>query len=102
MGGTPAAHYVGCLAGDPSKLPPALLAELQALVDDWQKNNTWLPDDAPCIWLDQATGKCKHYEHRPDVCRDFEVGGAGCIRRRVEAGLGHRYRMVRGRLVRVQ
>ena len=35
-------------------------------------------DDFPCIWLNLATGKCRHYEHRPSVCRDYEVGNESC------------------------
>lgn len=43
--------------------------------------------DSPCIWLDEATGKCKHYEIRPDVCREFEVGNISCRMLRKEVGL---------------
>ncbi len=25
----------------------------------------------PCFWLDQVTMFCKHYEHRPQICRDY-------------------------------
>lgn len=32
----------------------------------------------PCIWLDQETRRCLHYEHRPTVCREFERGGVHC------------------------
>lgn len=32
----------------------------------------------PCIWLTED-GKCRHYEHRPQICRDFEVGGESCL-----------------------
>jgi len=41
----------------------------------------------PCIWLDLITGKCKHYEHRPSVCRDFHVGCESCRGSRKEVGL---------------
>lgn len=36
-------------------------------------------DDLACIWLDQSTMKCKHYEHRPSICRDFQVGSDECL-----------------------
>ena len=36
-------------------------------------------DDQACIWLDQSTMKCKHYEHRPSICRDFQVGSDECF-----------------------
>ena len=35
--------------------------------------------DGPCIWLDQNTRLCKHHEHRPQVCRDFEIGCKQCL-----------------------
>ncbi len=35
-----------------------------------------------CLWFDQATKTCKHYEHRPEVCREFGVGSEDCMRRR--------------------
>jgi Fe-S-cluster containining protein len=33
----------------------------------------------PCFWL-MPEGTCRHYEHRPEVCREFEVGGEDCLR----------------------
>ncbi len=39
----------------------------------------------PCIWL-ASDGGCKHYDFRPQACRDFERGGADCLRLRREAG----------------
>lgn len=35
--------------------------------------------DGPCFWFDQQSRRCKHHEHRPRVCRDFEVGSQGCL-----------------------
>ncbi|MCE9553913.1 MAG: YkgJ family cysteine cluster protein [Planctomycetes bacterium] len=32
-----------------------------------------------CLWLDDATGRCKHYEYRPTLCREFELGGDVCL-----------------------
>ncbi len=34
--------------------------------------------DGPCIWFDLQTRTCKHHEHRPSVCRDFEIGSSQC------------------------
>lgn len=39
-----------------------------------------VPDGSPCCWLDLETMKCRHYEWRPDICRDFELGGEDCRR----------------------
>ena len=41
-----------------------------------------LPEVYPCIWLDLVTMKCRHYEHRPAICRDFQIGGDGCMTQR--------------------
>jgi len=50
--------------------------EIEAFLDSPRN----LHDSKPCLWLDLQTGKCKHYGHRPDVCREFEVGGEACER----------------------
>ncbi len=48
--------------------------------------------DGPCCWLDQVTGLCKHHQDRPNVCRDFAVGGGDCLawrkfyREKIETG----------------
>lgn len=41
----------------------------------------------PCIWLDLITGGCRHYELRPAVCREFEVGCKSCRAMRQTVGL---------------
>lgn len=43
--------------------------------------------DEVCIWLDRYTGRCLHYEWRPELCRKFEVGGEACLRIRENAGM---------------
>ena len=35
--------------------------------------------DGPCTWFDQQTRRCKHHQHRPQVCRDFQVGSRNCL-----------------------
>jgi len=42
------------------------------------------PGNSPCLWLDQETLKCKHYDQRPEICRDFVRGGEECLRVRNE------------------
>jgi Fe-S-cluster containining protein len=37
-----------------------------------------------CLWFDPATRKCRHYEWRPQVCRDYELAGETCLLRREE------------------
>lgn len=33
----------------------------------------------PCIWYDAETKKCRHYEYRPDICREVPIGGSSCL-----------------------
>jgi len=33
----------------------------------------------PCLWLDLETLRCRHYAIRPQVCREFELGGKVCV-----------------------
>src|SRR6478752_5938914 len=35
-----------------------------------------------CAWLDSNKNRCRFYEHRPDICRNFEVGGSWCSKSR--------------------
>lgn len=42
------------------------------------------PDESPCSWLDPETKQCRWYEFRPDICRDFDVGGESCLSARKE------------------
>ncbi|MEK7866090.1 MAG: YkgJ family cysteine cluster protein [Planctomycetota bacterium] len=49
-------------------------------------------DDPACVFLDwqrQLAGgtRCTVYEARPQVCRDYPVGGAACLRERKNIGL---------------
>lgn len=32
-----------------------------------------------CVWLEPISGECTNYEHRPFVCREFEVGCESCL-----------------------
>lgn len=67
-------------------MPPFLQDELSRLptelADDIEFINLIDPlqDEGgpPCIWLDE-NGKCRHYEYRPYVCRDFPVGCESCL-----------------------
>lgn len=65
-----------------SALPPALQAEINAYLDGPLFN-----DSDPCLWMDRSSGRCRHHEHRPGVCRDYPLSGPNCREQRVEAGL---------------
>ncbi len=64
------------------KASDELLGEVDAYASSarYRKSN-------PCLWLDLASGKCKHHEVRPVLCRWFEPGSLACNRLRLKAGL---------------
>ena len=70
-----------------AELPDSVKADLAAVRESrrWQYlvNGT---DYVPCGWFDMVSRQCRHYEHRPSVCREFEVGGTYCVNLRIDAG----------------
>lgn len=67
----------------PRAIPLVLLDELETIMRGPLSGD----DDQACVWLNRASGKCNHHEHRPNVCREFEVGGEDCLRVRKAAGI---------------
>ena len=59
--------------------------ELKSELDDYTEGLTANDWGTPCIWLDGSTKLCRHYEHRPEMCREFELGGDDCLRIREAA-----------------
>jgi len=45
-------------------------------------------DDDRCAALDRNTLLCKIYPRRPEICRDFQMGGGECIEERLRCGNG--------------
>jgi Fe-S-cluster containining protein len=43
-------------------------------------------DAIPCGFFDMVTSKCRHHEHKPGTCLDFDIGGEGCLAYRSSAG----------------
>jgi uncharacterized protein len=68
-------------------LPPDLFAELDAYYDAMINRGSPGRPEMPCLWLDVETRRCRHYEHRPAICRDFPVGEGSCLAWRKEFGL---------------
>lgn len=60
-------------------MPPELRDEL---ISHYQKvvSIVGYRKGEPCIWYDPASKKCRNYEYRPTICREFEVGGEGCLK----------------------
>jgi len=63
---------------------PEAEAELQAYYDG-VKDGTIVDRtagyDLPCLWYDEATKRCRHYEYRPTTCREaLQPGDEDCLR----------------------
>ena len=68
-------------------LPEWLRAELRDLGDKFDRDG-FPADNAPCIWFDAESRRCRHYEYRPEICRDEVVpGDEGCRLWRAEKGI---------------
>ena len=63
-------------------VPQPLLEELMPI---WRVR-LQLPESA-CIWYDEFTARCRHYELRPDACRAFEINSGPCRESRRKWGL---------------
>ncbi len=61
--------------------------ELRREVDEYYLGMRKTEFDRPCVWLDLQTMRCKHYEHRPQACRDYAIGSVDCFRARIERGV---------------
>lgn len=59
------------MAGD--DIPDALVT-----IDRWGGHVMSRLDDGWCAALDRVTYRCRIYERRPLVCREFEMGGYEC------------------------
>ena len=57
-------------------LPNDVLADLAAC-EEGLRTAVDFRDDLPCFWL-TSQKRCKYYEHRPMICRDFEPGSKEC------------------------
>jgi Fe-S-cluster containining protein len=59
----------------PAGMPLHLIEEIDAHFAGTFRGGE--PEDV-CFWYDPETRQCKHYEWRPKVCRDYELGGHEC------------------------
>lgn len=55
-------------------VPDTLITELLPL---WEVR-LHLPEQ-PCLWFDSESARCRHYELRPDACREFEINSPSCL-----------------------
>jgi Fe-S-cluster containining protein len=85
--------------GDPAILPPELRRELECMLAFFKLHG--FPVGTPCVWFDAEKKQCKHYEHRPELCKtELMPGDETCRRIRQKAGMdgAKKYRVVGGRL----
>lgn len=61
------------------ELPENLLRELEEYLDVIK--STGHPNDGICIWFDEQEKRCKHYELRPEICRNVLQPGDEICRR---------------------
>lgn len=47
--------------------------------DQWGGRSMARLDDGWCAALDRDTMLCRIYTQRPDICRDFALGGYDCL-----------------------
>lgn len=68
-------------------LPPQLAVSLLQTVERFE-NEGWPNDGTPCIWYDEESRRCKHYDYRPTLCRDEVVpGDESCMNWRRHGGI---------------
>ncbi|WP_237729262.1 YkgJ family cysteine cluster protein [Schlesneria paludicola] len=63
----------------PVDLPQALIDEIN---DHFAGLVRGQEPQAACLWFDPQSRSCQHYSFRPQVCRDYELGGRSCLQRR--------------------
>ncbi|MCE9531847.1 MAG: YkgJ family cysteine cluster protein [Planctomycetes bacterium] len=69
----------------PDELRATLIAQYEGMLDG---TIVEIPNDVtPCIWLNQTTRQCGHYDWRPQICRDFQMGSGACRAMRQGEGI---------------
>ncbi len=59
------------------ELPTPLATELRVYLD-MIRDGAPHPDNDICLWFNEDTRQCDHYDLRPSLCREFEVAGKAC------------------------
>ena len=59
------------------ELPEDIMLKLRQYLSQVLAGNE--RDDPACLWFDENTMQCRHHEHRPSVCREFEIGSEDCV-----------------------
>lgn len=57
-------------------MPPELVQSLRDYYDAVDAGALDRAEHAvPCLWFDTEAKRCRHYEHRPEACREAVVPG---------------------------
>lgn len=67
-----------------NSMPPDVREDYDAYVEHIKAGNPH-PNNNVCIWFDEDTRQCKHYELRPEICRREVAPGDDSCRRWREA-----------------
>jgi len=65
-------------------MPKSLRVKLLSYYMRCVRTGDWR-DREPCCWFDLVAKRCRHYEFRPSICREFELGGEDCLRIRKQS-----------------
>ena len=68
----------------PAGLPAELVEEIDAHFLGLHRGQE---GPGPCLWYDAAALRCRHYQWRPQVCRDYAVGSPSCLSGRRKEGV---------------
>ncbi|MBM82889.1 MAG: zinc/iron-chelating domain-containing protein [Planctomycetaceae bacterium] len=60
----------------PDDLPAELLDEINFHFSGLARGQE--PQER-CLWYDTDSRRCRHYQWRPQVCRDYALGGDACL-----------------------
>lgn len=63
----------------PADLPVELIAEIDEHFSGLLRGQE---PQGQCLWYDPARRSCRHYEWRPQVCKDYELAGRACLQLR--------------------
>jgi len=70
-----------------NRIPPEAMTELQMYAVVLRETGQH-PNNMVCLWFDEETRKCMHYDLRPDVCREeVVVGDESCLWWREQFGV---------------
>ena len=60
----------------------------QDLIDEIDRHFAGVPrghePQERCLWFDPKSRRCRHYEWRPQICHEYELGGPQCVTLRAE------------------